>query len=359
MAATDCEDEAMASRLLDIGKKVGLVVHGNDGQVREKLIGMEILTTGNLCIVVNVYASCRLSEKRKLWDDLLMTRKGFGKFMWCILGDFNAVRQVKERKVCQTNHADASMMSRLDRVLVSSSLLDYWGDGFIQVLSRDVSDHCPIILKHKVVNWGVVEVVEEAWKRDITLPWAAQRASQRLRSVKISLKKWTIEVFENVDKVISDLTIELSLIDNKNSVMKLSNVEKERQQILVEDIWKARKNRESLIAQKAQNEGLVNAFLEEEVRRMILECEGDKSPRPDAKGLGVLMQKAVACGLFSGVKIGIEGPDIFLLQFANETLIMGEVSVQNLWTLKAVKWEMVYRPQKNGGLGIRNMQWFN
>ncbi|XP_027364445.1 uncharacterized protein LOC113871552 [Abrus precatorius] len=190
---------------------------------------MGVLATGNLCVVVNVYALCRLSEKRKLWDDLLMTRMGFGKFMWCILSDFNAVRQVKEKKGCQ-------------------------GDGFIQVLSRDVSDHYPIILKHKVVNWvvEVVEVVEEAWKRDITLPWAAQRASQRLRNVKIALKKWNIEVFGNVDQVISDLTTELSLIDDKNSVMELSDVKKKRQHMLVGDIWKARKNRKSLIAQKAR-----------------------------------------------------------------------------------------------------------
>ncbi|XP_027342960.1 uncharacterized protein LOC113855518 [Abrus precatorius] len=240
MAAIDCDDDIMASRLLDIDKKVGLVVYGNHEQVREKLIEMEIdsfncrglgsevkqkkvceivrsegleflaiqetkletcnsnlcahlwgsvdfdrctlpsigrsggmlllwntsksqilfsfsgtgflgvclqvLTTENLCVMVNVYASCRLSEKRNLWEDLLMTRRSFDKFMWCILGDFNAVRQV---------------------------------------LSRDVSNYCPIILKHKVVNWGskpfrfnncwltykgVVKVVEEAWKRDITLP---------------------------------------------------------------------------------------------------------------------------------------------------------------------------------------------
>ncbi|XP_027335416.1 uncharacterized protein LOC113849603 [Abrus precatorius] len=293
MTATDCDDEAMVSRLLDIGKKIdSFNCRGLGSEVKQKKmceivrseglkfleiqetkletcnsnlcarlwgsvdfdwcalpsigrsggmvslwdtskgkilfsffgtgflgVCLQVLTIGNLCVVVNVYALCRLSEKRKLWDDLLMTRKGFGKFMWCILGDFNAVRQVKESKGCQTNHGvsemdglnsfiqemelvdlplvgkkftwikgDASIMSRLDRVLVSSSWLDYWGDGFIQVLSRDVSDHCPIILKHKVVNWGpkpfrfnncwlthkgVVEVVEEAWKREITLPWAA------------------------------------------------------------------------------------------------------------------------------------------------------------------------------------------
>ncbi|XP_027337142.1 uncharacterized protein LOC113850807 [Abrus precatorius] len=366
LATAVCDDEVVASRLIDIGKKVGIVVHGNDEQigsfnsrglgseVKQKKVceivrseGLEflaiqetkletcnrnlcahlwgsmdfdwialpsigrsggifslwdtsegkillsfsgtgflgvclqVLAVGNLCVVLNVYASCRLSEKRKLWDDLLMTRKGFSKFMLCILGNFNAVRQVNEKKGCQGDYGISKMddfnsfiqeielvnLSLAERVLVSGSWIDYWGDGFIQVLSRDVSNHCPIILKHKVVNWGsnpfrfnncwlthkrVMEVVEEAWQRGIILSWAAQRASQRLRNVKIALKNWNVEVFGNVDKVISDLTTELSLIDDKNFVKELSDVEKERQQILVGDIWKIRKNKESLIAQKAR-----------------------------------------------------------------------------------------------------------
>ncbi|XP_027337246.1 uncharacterized protein LOC113850935 [Abrus precatorius] len=136
-------------------------------------------------------------------------------------------------------------------------------------------------------------------------------------------------------------------------------MEKERQQILVGDIWKARKNKESLIAQKARvqwgkkgdlntkffhlcvnerrrrnkihalqigkrcveeveeikasvNEGLVNAFLEDEVGRMILECEGDKNSKPD--GLNFVFLKR-----FWGV-IKVEVMNMLAEFFRNEKL---------------------------------------
>ncbi|XP_027364298.1 uncharacterized protein LOC113871403 [Abrus precatorius] len=41
-----------------------------------------VVSSGNLCVVVNVYASCRLGEKRKFWEELIMSRRGFGRFLW-------------------------------------------------------------------------------------------------------------------------------------------------------------------------------------------------------------------------------------------------------------------------------------
>ncbi|XP_027343162.1 uncharacterized protein LOC113855733 [Abrus precatorius] len=46
-----------------------------------------------------------------------------------------------------------------------------------------------------------------------------------------------------------------------------------------------------------------------------------------AEGLGVLIRKAVAYELFFGVKIVVGVPDIFLLQFADDILIMGDASI--------------------------------
>jgi mannosylglycoprotein endo-beta-mannosidase len=39
--------------------------------------------------VINVYSKCNLRDKRKLWQEVLMTRGGFGEIAWCIVGDFN------------------------------------------------------------------------------------------------------------------------------------------------------------------------------------------------------------------------------------------------------------------------------
>nr|KYP40532.1 hypothetical protein KK1_038131 [Cajanus cajan] len=103
------------------------------------------------CVVVNVYSRCQLVDKRQLWEELIMSKHGFGSCCWCIVGDFNTVRRLDERKGVTgdygardmeefnsfirnmelidvplvgkrfTFRSDGSMMSRLDRVLVLES----------------------------------------------------------------------------------------------------------------------------------------------------------------------------------------------------------------------------------------------
>ena len=52
---------------------------------------------------------------------------------------------------CRPN---GSVRSRLDRCLVSEQWLIKWPDSSQQVLHRDYSDHCPILLKTDMVDWG-------------------------------------------------------------------------------------------------------------------------------------------------------------------------------------------------------------
>jgi hypothetical protein len=49
------------------------------------------------CFVVNIYAKCNLPEKRQMWSELLMSKRGFGGGLWCIVGDFNSFRNGDER----------------------------------------------------------------------------------------------------------------------------------------------------------------------------------------------------------------------------------------------------------------------
>nr|KYP48496.1 Putative ribonuclease H protein At1g65750 family [Cajanus cajan] len=53
------------------------------------------------------------------------------------------------------------------------------------------------------------------------------------------------------------------------------------------------------------------------------------------EGLGALMRSAISKGLFKGVKVG-EGPKISLLRFVDDTLLIGEATERNLWSIKAV-----------------------
>jgi hypothetical protein len=55
-----------------------------------------------------------------------------------------------------------------------------------------------------------------------------------------------------------------------------------------------------------------------------------------AEGLGGVMRKTVELGLFRGFKVGSGDVLVSHLQYADDTLCIGEASVENLWTLKAI-----------------------
>jgi exonuclease III len=44
-------------------------------------------------------------------------------------------------------HPNGRSMSRIDRVLISEEWISLWGESSLWVLPRDVSDHCPLVLK--------------------------------------------------------------------------------------------------------------------------------------------------------------------------------------------------------------------
>lgn len=55
-----------------------------------------------------------------------------------------------------------------------------------------------------------------------------------------------------------------------------------------------------------------------------------------AVGLSDLMHQTVDQNLFSGVALGNHGILVSHLQYANDTLLMSEASVPNLWAMKVV-----------------------
>jgi hypothetical protein len=138
--------------------------------------------------MINIYAKCNLADKRRLWSDLLMTKRGFGDMIWCLTGDFNSVLDPSERRGVTVNmannhttemrefslfmeelelvdlpitgrqftwfHSNGFTMSRLDRVMVSTDWPRFWGNPTVWVGPRDVSDHCPLILRYDTADWG-------------------------------------------------------------------------------------------------------------------------------------------------------------------------------------------------------------
>jgi hypothetical protein len=50
------------------------------------------------CVFVDVYAPYEDQGKRKLWEDILSFMRNSRVKLWCLLGDFNAVLSMNERK---------------------------------------------------------------------------------------------------------------------------------------------------------------------------------------------------------------------------------------------------------------------
>jgi hypothetical protein len=149
-------------------------------------LGWGVLKT--ICIIVNVYSKCDLASKRSLCSNLLLCKRGLGEGRWCVVGDFNVVCSMEERVGCNLSigrsstsevvefqnfveelelvdlpllgrrftwfHSSGRAMSRIDRVLISDEWASRWGSVTRWALPRDVSDHCPLILKYSRDDWG-------------------------------------------------------------------------------------------------------------------------------------------------------------------------------------------------------------
>ncbi|PWA87455.1 RNA-directed DNA polymerase, eukaryota [Artemisia annua] len=145
--------------------------------VRGKLKG-----SGDSLNVMNVYAPQSSSAKTLLWskiEDVANRYQG----MWLIAGDFNVVRSPEERRnsVFKAGCArvfnefihnmglkefslkgrqftcirdNGRKLSKLDRMLVCPDLFDKWPEACLRVISGPHSDHSPLILVMKTVDFG-------------------------------------------------------------------------------------------------------------------------------------------------------------------------------------------------------------
>ncbi|PNX70399.1 hypothetical protein L195_g057354, partial [Trifolium pratense] len=121
-------------------------------------------------------------------------------------------------------------MSRLDRILVSSNWLVEWGGVTLWALSRDVSDHCPIILRYANYDWGPKpfrfnnhwlksngfgEVVEAVWATSMGGMRKGVMVKEKLKALKETLKRWNKEVYGGLEENIAGLTKEVERLDLK------------------------------------------------------------------------------------------------------------------------------------------------
>lgn len=179
------------------------------------------------CVVVNVYGPLDVAKRQEVWDIFARLKTNF-LGLWCMGGDFNEIRNISERIGCsrrdrgmrdfnsmidQLELFDVPMLgrkftwcnsqirekwSRIDRFLLDPEWLEnfnlkLWG------LSRQLSDHCPILLMEDERDWGprpfrflnawaahptFVSVVEKTWSEYQVEGWAGFRCLMKFKALK-------------------------------------------------------------------------------------------------------------------------------------------------------------------------------
>ncbi|KAL2248543.1 UNVERIFIED_CONTAM: putative ribonuclease H protein [Sesamum indicum] len=192
-----------------------------------------------------VYAKHTRAERRELWDALRNIDDG--EEPWLLGGDFNTVLYCSERKggaapKIRTMEDFGDMMmdcglqdagfegskftwsrsrlwQRLDRFLFSHTWTQAFPLSRIQHLTRNVSDHCPLLLsvKQEKKTGPTPFRFQNMWtkhhdfKHCVTTSWQHPihghgmfAFQQKLHRIKAALKLWNTEVFGNIFQNITD-----------------------------------------------------------------------------------------------------------------------------------------------------------
>ncbi|XP_071717988.1 uncharacterized protein [Rutidosis leptorrhynchoides] len=118
-------------------------------------------------------------------------------------------------------------MSKLDRIMVSCSILSLWMNVAVSTLPRGASDHCPLLNSNvdSVANSGpkpfkffnawmghseFTKLVENNWVAPINIYMVDLVVKNKLKRLKVAIKPWDAEHFDNMDKQIKDLQIKVN-----------------------------------------------------------------------------------------------------------------------------------------------------
>ncbi|WJX12703.1 hypothetical protein P8452_03171 [Trifolium repens] len=169
------------------------------------------------------------------------------------------------------NHANGVAMSRIDRCWVSAEWLEEWGDCSVWVCPRDVSDHCPLVIKYANKDWGskpfrfnnywldhknFMKVVEECWHSLAFSGWMAFILKEKLKALKFKLKEWNKLEFGNVEVRIKKLVEDICVMNLKGESLGLNSQEIVLRKNLFGEFWKLQKIKEATLFQRARSRWL-------------------------------------------------------------------------------------------------------
>ncbi|XP_058775462.1 uncharacterized protein LOC131649721 [Vicia villosa] len=173
-------------------------------------LGVKISWKSNLYYIINVYSDCSREDKRLLWNSFLELKSVFNDGEWVIRGDFNAVKNRRDR-VGRSECIGTTQCRDFSAFIDDMNLVGVVGQ---RIDERDVSDHCPVWLvagmedrgpkpfKFKNECFGSKEFMTFVEKE-----WAVLEVSgrgdfvlkEKLRLLKATLRRWNLNVFGKHD----------------------------------------------------------------------------------------------------------------------------------------------------------------
>ncbi|XP_058734029.1 uncharacterized protein LOC131605721 [Vicia villosa] len=223
--------------------------------------------------------------RRRTWNYLCEFKNNNAVGSWCIGGDFNSISTLDERIGVNTSDSSRDLrsfnefikdmelvdlptiggkftwfksngkaMSRLDRFLLSESLVDDWKVDGQCIGERDVSDHAPIWLKNNRKDWGpkplkfnnlwfrheeFFKFVEDVWDKIEVKGRGDYCLVQKLKILRSRISWWNKTVYGWIDLNIDKDVKELHSLDNL-FVHFAGNVPEEvveKRLKVVEDLW--------------------------------------------------------------------------------------------------------------------------
>ncbi|PNY09903.1 cysteine-rich receptor-like protein kinase, partial [Trifolium pratense] len=209
------------------------------------------IQSGEEFMLANVYAPCDDGAKQELWDSLSVRIQALGRDRVCVCGDFNAIKQVEERRSSRgsqrsSDHipfshfidnnnlvdlplsgrkftwfrGDGLSMSRLDRFLLSKEWCLTWPNCNQEAKMRGLSDHCPLVLSKNDKDWGPRPsrmlkcwkdvpgynlFVREKWNTFQVEDWGGYVLKEKLKMMNAALKDWHKMHVQNVPSRIETL----------------------------------------------------------------------------------------------------------------------------------------------------------
>jgi len=162
---------------------------------------------------------------------------------------------------------DGRSMSHIDRILLSENWCLTWPTCFQLVVSRGLSDHCPLVLPIDTQNWGPKPVrmlkcwadfpgydafVRETWSSLQISGWGGYVLKEKLKLMKLALKDWHQRYSQNLLARILTLKDNIASLDLKGESTALSDGEIQELHGLSENLFSLSRINSSICWQQSR-----------------------------------------------------------------------------------------------------------